>query len=253
MGRGHAHVPAQVLHRRRRAIALTSGFLISVLAIVGTKAAVTPLVQLQGEKAWRAGDPVAAARWFGYNERLNLAERWIAPYNNGVAAYGRRAWLEAADWFEVASRAAPQTQLCRVVLNQALALEAAGDAQERSGDQAMAAARFGEAQRALAQAGDCGGSSGSTPPPPKDDSSGAPPPEETEALDELEETAERLTDKLSGGRERPAPSGTRSDSERAEQMAQELAERNSAGARQQQQAEDDSREAGEEDDSGRNW
>jgi hypothetical protein len=234
-------VPGPLARRRRTRVVVTGSVIAMLLTGVLVKVTVTPVAQHLGERAWRDGDPVAAAGWFGLNDRLNLAERWIAPYNLGVAAHGQRAWMQAAAWFEEASTLAPTDQLCRVLLNQALSLEAAGDELRASGDTTGARARYGEAQAALSRSGGCEGAA-----------AGGSDSSEGDSKDQqIEAAAERLEEKTTGRRGAGTPSA--GEGEADDTRADRLAERNREAARRKQEAEDEDRTQEEPDEPGRTW
>ncbi|NPC95207.1 hypothetical protein [Nocardioides sp. zg-DK7169] len=108
-----------------------------------------------GDRAWRQGDHAAAERWFRVGDRIDVVERWKAPYDVGVAVYSQGRWLEAAELFARARTDVPQHSLCRVALNEALALEVLGDHLEEADDPVGAKARWAQAQQVLAEAEGC--------------------------------------------------------------------------------------------------
>lgn len=141
--------------RRRRQVVAGASITAVVLAAVLSKAVLTVGAQAAGERAWRDSDHVAAARWFGLNTNLNLVQRWIAPYNIGVAAHSRGRWSEAVDAFTAATEVAPDSVICRIALNHALSLERWGDALKDADDLSGARTRYREAEQVLAEAENC--------------------------------------------------------------------------------------------------
>ena len=74
------------------------------------------------------GDPARARPAFAANASLNAFEPWIAPYDEGVAAYLQDDPEAAVELFTTALADAPAAEECRVRTNLALSLEAVGDA-----------------------------------------------------------------------------------------------------------------------------
>ena len=72
--------------------AIAIGLLTAVARLFGT----ILVAQLLGSRSWRAEDPISAGQHFAVNHRLNVVERWIAPFNLGVAAHGQGRWLARA-------------------------------------------------------------------------------------------------------------------------------------------------------------
>ena len=102
-----------------------------------------------GTAAIEAGAPDRARDDFAANAALNVLETWIAPYDEGVAAFLQQDHDDAARLFETALEAAPPEQRCRVRTNLGLSLEAQGDAPD--GDEtAEARLVWLDARRALA-------------------------------------------------------------------------------------------------------
>ncbi|WP_181312273.1 hypothetical protein [Nocardioides campestrisoli] len=128
---------------------------ITLLATVATYLAVLATSVVLGDRAWRQGDHAAAERWFGVADRIDVVERWKAPYDLGVAVFSQRRWLESAELFARARAHVPEHSLCRVVLNEALALEVLGDELDEATDAVGAKARWAQAQQLLAEARGC--------------------------------------------------------------------------------------------------
>jgi len=109
---------------RRRSVLVRASVAVLVLLVVAGALTWVQVSQTLGARAWREGDALTAAHRFAAGSRLNLVERWKAPFNRGVAAYSLKAWAEAAAWFETAVDRAPEGARCRVALNWAWTLEA---------------------------------------------------------------------------------------------------------------------------------
>ncbi len=141
--------------RARRRLRLGGAASVAVLVLVPAHLlSVATALQL-GERAWASGDPTAAERWFARADRIDVLERWRAPYDRGVAVFGQGRWLEAAELFARAQATVPEEHLCRVVLNRSLALETLGDELKERDDVAGARMRWNEAQDVLAEARGC--------------------------------------------------------------------------------------------------
>ncbi|MCR1785895.1 hypothetical protein KVF89_25395 [Nocardioides carbamazepini] len=225
--------PADPLARgRRRRIVTTAVLAVFLLGAVAAKITSMQIAQTLGERAWRSGDPAAAERLFSLTGRLNVVQRWISPFNRGVAAHERREWADAADWFEQAMALAPESARCRVALSWAWSLEAAGDELASSGDPA-AAGRWSAAKSVLGQVDECEG--GGAAEPPRSSSS-------------AQETEGRLDDKLSNGAADGSDEpGTeqRTESSREQQQAERLDERNRGAAQDKRRAEDQQQQSEE--------
>jgi tetratricopeptide (TPR) repeat protein len=211
-------------HRRR--VIATAVVAVLLLGAVALKITVMQVGQRLGERDWRSGDPRAAQGWFGWTARINLVERWIAPYNQGVAAHAQRRWDEAAERFERSYDLAPDTAHCRVALNWAWTLEAAGDELDAAGDPQTAALRWSAAKTVLDRAGEC------------DENDAAQQPSEPEPptpQQQPNQTQQRLDQKLETD-ERPPPEKPQPPD--PDQQAEQLAERNRDGARDKQRSED---------------
>ncbi|MBC9734019.1 hypothetical protein [Nocardioides marmotae] len=128
---------------------------IAVVLAVAAYLGVLVTSAVAGDRAWREGDHAAAERWFRVADRIDVVERWKAPYDVGVAVFSQGRWLEAAELFGRARTDVPQHSLCRVALNEALALEVLGDHLEEADDPAGAKARWARAQQVLAEAQGC--------------------------------------------------------------------------------------------------
>lgn len=262
------------LRRAQRRRALRAGVLgIGGLAVVAGLIATILGAQLLGSQAWRAGDPAAAGRNFAVNQRLNLVEWWIAPFNQGVARHGRGEWLDAAALYEEALALAPDAAHCRVVLNWSWALEAAGDRAAGDGHPEAAREHWAAAREVLSRADGCDdGSSGLRPddaelpsaspsptqsPPsttpsvqptaPGDDDAEAPADSDTSQpqpgseQDQVNQTRQRI-DQKTGTPTDPDSNSDGSDQPEADQ-SERLDERNQQAAEQRQRAQDERRPA----------
>ncbi len=81
-----------------------------------------------GSEALAAGDSSRARQWFAANNTaLNLVERWVAPFDEGVAAAAQEDHAAAMSLFDDALQVVPPTEECRVRTNLGLATEARAD------------------------------------------------------------------------------------------------------------------------------
>ena len=80
-----------------------------------------------GAQAWRAHDGATALEQYSANRSLNLLERWLAPFDQGDAAFLLGDHARARDLFTTALETVPEKQECTVRINLALADEAIGD------------------------------------------------------------------------------------------------------------------------------
>ncbi|WP_418058815.1 hypothetical protein [Pimelobacter simplex] len=245
---------------RRRSVVLTAFVVVLVLGAIALKVTSQQVAQALGDRAWRAGDPAAAERSFEISGRLNLVQRWIAPYNRGVAAYGQRRWGDAAGWFEQALDLAPESARCRVALNWSWTLEEAGDELAAAGDRTGAAGRWNEALVVLDRAVGCaeGAASGQPDAPtpdagdqdptdaPTDDpgtdgsaegDDGAPPAGSEK--EQRNRTADRLSGKMSGNPGGKPGAGDQEDPS-AQDQTEQLDDRNRDAAKARREAEDQS-------------
>ena len=83
-------------------------------------------------------------REFAVNATLNLMERWVAPYDAGIARYRLTDFAGAVDSFQDALATVPTEHACEVRINLALSQESVGDAAMAGGEAATA----GDAWRA---------------------------------------------------------------------------------------------------------
>lgn len=148
-------LPEPLLKSRRRRMLATSSVVMVLLIALTAKLATMLVAQALGSRAWEAGDAVGADRYFAVNQRFNLFERWIAPYDLGVAAQSRKEWQDASALYQQALKLAPDSARCRIVLNWTWALEAGGDEAKAAGDLDTAARFWRQAQTTLQQAGEC--------------------------------------------------------------------------------------------------
>lgn len=81
----------------------------------------------EGSAAVSGGEPDRARTAFAANASVNVFEPWIAPYDEGVAAYLQDDPDAAVELFTTALADAPAAEGCRVRTNLALSLEAVGD------------------------------------------------------------------------------------------------------------------------------
>lgn len=251
---------------RRRRIVVTVVVTVLLLGGVLTKLVSMQVAQVLGERAWRSGDVATAQRHFAVTGRLNVVQRWIAPFNRGVAASSNRDWDDAVGWFEEAMGLAPDSARCRIALNWTWTLEAAADEHTAAGDRTGAVNRLTAARAVLGQAVGCDeGKSGKQPEQPESQSepqASGPQPGDQPSEDpengpggesdekpgdgapgdgkgkseqgQADQTEQRVDQKLSGsGKPRPQPQQQASDNQ-----AERLSERNRSGARARQQAED---------------
>ena len=58
-----------------------------------------------GTAAWKRGDPLAAEQAFSRGLAVNLVDRWVLPFDRGVARFSQRSWSGAAEDFELAATA----------------------------------------------------------------------------------------------------------------------------------------------------
>lgn len=247
---------------RRRRVVATAAVTVLLLAVVALKVTSMQIAQKVGADAWRSGDGTAAERWFALTDRLNLVERWVAPYNRGVAAHTRKEWSEAAARFEQALSVAPASVECRIALNWTWTLEAAGDELAEQGDAQGTHARWAEAAGVLAEAGGCDEDASSESPSspssqPADDSSEGDPEEGGETGErgdseqgQVDQTKERLDQKRQVGEQDPKDGP---EDQGSDDRADQLAERNRQGAREKQRSEDDSGTRKPDDGNDRTW
>lgn len=138
---------------RLRTRLLIAGVLPALLA-AGFAAKTTHLLHhaRQGTSALQAADPDRARDAYAAAGVVNVLEPWIAPYNEGIAAYfqtdGSDGAAEAVTLFEAALALAPSQEQCRVRHNLALAIEAEGDAEPAS-DLARAREQWYDARATL--------------------------------------------------------------------------------------------------------
>ncbi|QCX28231.1 hypothetical protein [Nocardioides jishulii] len=144
---------------RRRVVRGAVATVAAATVVLGHLAALTGSAFV-GERHWREGDHAAAESWFRVSDRIDVLERWKAPYDVGVAVMAQGRWLEAADLFARARRTVPAYALCRVALNESLALETLGDELAEADDQAGARSRWSQAQQVLAEAEGCSAEQG---------------------------------------------------------------------------------------------
>lgn len=137
----------QVAARRWLVATMTPGLLL--VAGAGWLAGQLGSVLL-GVSQTTAGDHAAAEGSFSAAERIGVVERWVAPFDRGVALYHQGQWDAASSSFERAAALAPSQSQCRVRLNWAWSLEAA--AKGAGDDPVSSLARLQQAQFILAAA-----------------------------------------------------------------------------------------------------
>lgn len=142
-----------------------------------------------GEDAWIRGDGPTALEQYSANRSLNLLEPWIAPFDEGDAAFLLHDYAQARDLFVIALTTVPHPQECTVRINLALSYEAIGDAASSRGALDEATADWQHGITTLAE-GDCPLHAGQGPRQSQDAAT----------------VRKRLEDRLS----RPAPSPPRS-------------------------------------------
>lgn len=107
-----------------------------------------------GGDAWDRRDGAAAMEQYAANRSVNVFEPWIAPFDEGDAAFLLADYPRARDLFITALTSVPHEQECTVRINLALAYEAIGDAAARSGVPDDATAAWQNGITALTD-GDC--------------------------------------------------------------------------------------------------
>jgi tetratricopeptide (TPR) repeat protein len=223
---------------QRRRVLSTSVLATVMLVLIALKLVTMQVGQILGDRAWRSGNIEAAQRWFEMSHSVNVAERWIAPYNLGVAAASAGNWYLAASRFEDAYETAPSSARCVVALNWSWSLEALGDEFAAAGDSSQSQARWSEAESVLAKASGCDdGRSSRQPqqPPPELSEDAQQDSSDASEQQRHDDTAQRIA-KKKGGRE---PEDAPSDSQPSEQeKAEQLAERNDDAARTRQREND---------------
>lgn len=282
---GASSTPAEtptdpVRERTRRRLRVAGVSALVVLVLVSGHLAVLGMSLALGDRAWRDGRHEAAERWFTVADRIDVVERWKAPYDRGVAAFSQERWLDAAELFERARQHAPEEALCRVVLNESLSWEVLGDQLAESGDQAGARARWTRAEEVLAEAQGCStdGGQGDGGDDDADDSGsgdasddaseggeseggqdsdgadgddqGDDAQEGASEAEQMEEAARRLREKVTG-----SPQGNDAGTEGAtpEEQAAQLEERASGAARRRAEQQDDSAPGGQGTQDGPTW
>lgn len=151
--------PANPRARRRRILQLI-GLPPLVLAVAFFAKVVTmEHHDTAGQEAWDERNGAVALEHYAANRSVNLLQRWLAPFDDGDAAflltdYGRavRSYTEALD-------SVPHEQECTVRINLSLAEEKIGDAAAKAGHSAAAAQAWKAGVTAL-DAGHCPTDSG---------------------------------------------------------------------------------------------
>lgn len=114
---------------RVRTAAGVCGVVALVVAAVPARTMV--LVNL-GRSALDRGDTATATSRFASAEKWATVQKWVAPYDGGVAQYRASRFDAAASKFETAAGLAPEEEQCRIRLNWAWSLEASADRWERA-------------------------------------------------------------------------------------------------------------------------
>jgi hypothetical protein len=150
-----APLPPPARRARTRRVLYLAGLLPALVVIAFS---VKVLLMLHhdgaGEDAWRRGDTATALEQYAANRSLNLLEPWVAPFDEGDAAFALRGYPRARDLFITALRSVPHRQECTVRINLALAYEAIGDAAAKRGATDDATAAWQNGITALTD-GDC--------------------------------------------------------------------------------------------------
>ena len=121
-----------------------------VVTLVALAAAVLPARTMilvdHGRADLGRGDAASAEGKFTSAEKLATIDKWIAPYDTGVARYTRGNYDGAASKFEKAAGLAPDEEQCWVRLNWAWTLEASADryAEADNRDEALVRWRQGK-------------------------------------------------------------------------------------------------------------
>ncbi len=184
--------PVRVLRMRRTMLRLLP--LTVLLLLVAGRIGLLEWHNSGGRNAFARSEFAAAAGEFDANRSLNPFERWIAPFNEGVAHHRAGALETAIADYGTALETVPRSRECTVRVNLALAHEARGNALDDSGDGADARREWQAGRDALA-AGRC----------PTQAEQGQEERDRAGAVDE------RLADKLDdGGQETPSPSSSSS-------------------------------------------
>jgi len=172
-----------------------------------------------------AGDPagtIAAAQW---QQPLNWFEPYKAPYNAGVGSASAGQLDQARAEFEQALSLAGGLEVCAIRVNLALVIEWMGDAAFAEGAAAQASSLWQEALTITLE----------TPPECSSDEADAQSPDPERSLeDSLDESQERLEEKL---RDQPPTPDQPSESEEpapSESDLQDLQDRLEQGAQERE-------------------
>jgi hypothetical protein len=140
------------LQRRRRRLLLWSVPVILPALLVAGKLLSLPLFAGQASDAFAAGhgkDTVRAAQGMG---ALNVVESWKAPFAKGDGQALAGDFAAARLEFAAALSQVSGPDACKVRVNLVLSVEQLGDAAEKAGDPASAAALFKDGKEVIAQA-----------------------------------------------------------------------------------------------------
>lgn len=124
--------------------------LLSALLLTAAVVLAVPLVFVTaGNQAMDDDAPLAAEDHYSSAMTIPI-ERWIAPFNRGVARYEQHKWDAAAADFELAALFADEEQDCMIRLNWSAALERGADALRDEDDAQGATVRYQQALLVLA-------------------------------------------------------------------------------------------------------
>lgn len=138
--------------RQRRNALLLAGLAPSVCALVVALTLILMVVRNDsGRAALAAGDHDDAAARFSANRWFGTVERWVAPYNEGVASARAADLVAALNDFRAALDLAPSDRECLVLHNIAVVHEQLGDAAVDT-DGSGAIDSYRQARSALASA-----------------------------------------------------------------------------------------------------
>ncbi|MBS43913.1 MAG: hypothetical protein CMH83_12280 [Nocardioides sp.] len=130
-----------VARRTRRRLLLLGLLLLLPALVLSGKVGLMLWHDRQGRDALAEERYADARDHFAANRTLNLVERWVAPYDEGIALYGLDEPSLAVTAFEDALVVVPPDEECRVRVNLAVAHEAVGDAYAAASPADLAAAR----------------------------------------------------------------------------------------------------------------
>lgn len=136
---------------RPQGLLIVPGLISAVLLL----AAFILLLQLvfltAGNAAYRDGDHLDAERQYSRAMKVSVLNRWVPPFDRGVARFELQRWDAASADFESAAALAPDDQQCPVRLNWSLALEMGADELRNAEDIPGALVRYMQAEVVLAE------------------------------------------------------------------------------------------------------